>query len=52
MNVESAAFTVGYESPSQFSREYVRMFGAPPKRDVSRMKTVLMQRQGPEMPVM
>jgi len=33
MNVEAAAFAVGYESPSQFSREYARMFGAPPKRD-------------------
>lgn len=29
-----AAFQVGYESPSQFSREYARLFGAPPKRDV------------------
>jgi AraC-like DNA-binding protein len=33
-NVETAAFRVGYESPSQFSREYARMFGAPPRRDV------------------
>ncbi|WP_174292661.1 helix-turn-helix domain-containing protein, partial [Sphingomonas bacterium] len=32
-NVEAACFEVGYESPSQFSREYARMFGAPPKRD-------------------
>lgn len=30
----SAAFEVGYESPSQFSREYARLFGAPPKRYV------------------
>ena len=37
VNVESAAFEVGYESPSQFSREYARMFGAPPKRDVKLM---------------
>ncbi len=28
------AFRVGYQSPSQFSREYARHFGAPPKRDV------------------
>jgi len=28
-----AAFEVGYESPSQFSREYTRMFGQPPKAD-------------------
>jgi AraC-like DNA-binding protein len=33
-NVATAAFRVGYESPSQFSREYARMFGAPPRRDV------------------
>ena len=30
----SAAYAVGYESASQFSREYARMFGAPPIRDV------------------
>ena len=29
-NVENAAFQVGYESASQFSREYSRMFGASP----------------------
>lgn len=34
----SAAGRVGYESPSQFSREYRRLFGAPPQRDVSRMR--------------
>lgn len=28
------AFRVGYESPSQFSREYSRMFGLPPKEDI------------------
>ncbi|SDV50627.1 AraC family transcriptional regulator [Chitinasiproducens palmae] len=33
VSVESAAFGVGYESASQFSREYSRMFGASPKRD-------------------
>jgi AraC-like DNA-binding protein len=37
-NVEAAAFRVGYESPSQFSREYARAFGAPPKRDVQRLQ--------------
>jgi len=30
-----AAYEVGYESPSQFSREYTRMFGASPKRDIA-----------------
>lgn len=33
----SAAFAVGYESPSQFSREYHRLFGAPPRRDIERL---------------
>jgi AraC-like DNA-binding protein len=31
----SIAFDVGYESPSQFSREYRRLFGAPPLRDAA-----------------
>lgn len=30
------AFQVGYESPSQFSREYSRLFGLPPVREVTR----------------
>jgi AraC-like DNA-binding protein len=34
-----AAYQVGYESTSQFSREYARMFGAPPIRDVERLRT-------------
>ena len=34
-----AAYQVGYESPSQFSREYSRMFGAPPIRDIERLRT-------------
>jgi len=42
-NVEAACFEVGYESPSQFSREYSRMFGAPPKRDVTRTQTLLQE---------
>lgn len=31
-----AAYFVGYESPSQFSREYTRMFGSPPSQDAER----------------
>jgi AraC-like DNA-binding protein len=34
----SAAFQVGYESPSQFSREYSRLFGAPPLRDITNLQ--------------
>lgn len=34
-DVSTAAFKVGYESPSQFSREYSRLFGVPPKRDIT-----------------
>lgn len=34
----SAAYRVGYDSPSQFSREYGRLFGLPPKRDVDNMR--------------
>lgn len=34
----SAAFSVGYESASQFSRAYARMFGLSPVRDVARFK--------------
>ncbi len=35
----TAGHRVGYDSPSQFSREYARLFGAPPLRDVARLKT-------------
>lgn len=34
----TAAFKVGYESPSQFSREYSRQFGLPPKRDIAALR--------------
>ncbi|MDM0056541.1 AraC family transcriptional regulator [Variovorax fucosicus] len=37
-DASSAAFKVGYESPSQFSREYSRLFGAPPKRDIEMLR--------------
>lgn len=38
MDAANAAFQVGYESPSQFSREYNRLFGAPPLRDISKLR--------------
>jgi AraC-like DNA-binding protein len=34
----TAAFQVGYESPSQFNREYSRLFGAPPLRDITSLR--------------
>lgn len=34
----SAGFTVGYDSPSQFNREYARLFGAPPRRDIEQLQ--------------
>lgn len=34
--VTGAAYEVGYESPTQFSREYARKFGVPPSRDLAR----------------
>lgn len=37
-SAERAAYAVGYESPTQFSREYARMFGAPPKRDAAHLR--------------
>lgn len=37
----TASYKVGYESPSQFSREYSRLFGAPPKTDVARFRQTL-----------
>jgi AraC-like DNA-binding protein len=38
LDASTAAFQVGYESPSQFSREYSRLFGAPPRRDIESLR--------------
>lgn len=38
LEAAEASFRVGYESPSQFSREYRRLFGAPPRRDVEMLR--------------
>lgn len=40
-DVAAVGYAVGYESPSQFSREYRRLFGEPPGRDVSRLSEVV-----------
>ena len=41
MDAASAAFQVGYESPPQFNREYSRLFGAPPMRDISNYRKTI-----------
>jgi AraC-like DNA-binding protein len=41
LDAASAAFEVGYESPSQFNREYKRVFGKPPMRDVQSLRASL-----------
>jgi AraC-like DNA-binding protein len=38
LDAASAAFEVGYESPSQFNREYRRFFGQPPIRDIKALR--------------
>ena len=38
LDAATAAYRVGYDSPSQFSREYSRQFGAPPMRDMARLR--------------
>ena len=38
LDAATTAFEVGYESPSQFSREYRRVFGAPPLRDITSLR--------------
>nr|WP_320114687.1 AraC family transcriptional regulator [uncultured Desulfuromonas sp.] len=40
LDATRAAYQVGYESSSQFSREYRRLFGAPPLRDVSNLRNI------------
>lgn len=43
LDAASAAFQVGYESPSQFSREYGRLYGCSPARDVNTLRDKLAQ---------
>jgi AraC-like DNA-binding protein len=38
MDASDAAYRVGYESPSQFSREYARLFGSPPLKDLKSLR--------------
>lgn len=38
LEAAQAGFRVGYESPSQFSREYARLYGAAPATDAARVR--------------
>jgi AraC-like DNA-binding protein len=38
IDATTAAYKVGYESASQFSREYRRLFGAPPMQDIKKLR--------------
>jgi len=40
LDVAEAGYRVGYESPSQFSREYSRLFGASPLKDMARLRSI------------
>jgi len=40
IDATTASQRVGYESASQFSREYRRLFGLPPLQDIERLRTV------------
>jgi AraC-like DNA-binding protein len=43
LEAAAAAHRVGYESPSQFSREYRRLFGAPPRREIQIVRSATLQ---------
>jgi AraC-like DNA-binding protein len=38
LDAASAGYRVGYEDPSYFSREYKKLFGAPPQRDIAKLR--------------
>ena len=46
LDAASAAFDVGYESASQFNREYSRFFGQPPMRDIKSRRTSIAEAAG------
>lgn len=46
LDAATASYRVGYESPSQFSREYRRLFGAPPQRDIANLRPGSPERAG------
>jgi len=46
LDASTAGFRVGYESASQFSRDYSRQFGAPPLRDINNLRQMAVQGNG------
>ena len=46
MGYASAAYRVGYDDASHFNREYKRLFGLPPMRDVERLRQAVRQNGG------
>jgi AraC-like DNA-binding protein len=43
LDAASAAYRVGFDDASHFNREYKRLFGLPPKRDVERLRGTVVQ---------
>lgn len=43
LDAASAGHRVGYEDPAYFSRDYKKLFGAPPQRDIARLRSTLQQ---------
>jgi AraC-like DNA-binding protein len=41
VDAASAGFRVGYDDPSYFSRDYKKLFGSPPQRDIVSLRTRL-----------
>ena len=46
LDAASAGYRVGYDDASYFNREYKKLFGAPPLRDVERLREAAPQRAG------
>jgi AraC-like DNA-binding protein len=49
-DIAGVGHLVGYDSPSQFSREYRRLFGAPPGQDAARLRAMTASEVGPWLP--
>jgi AraC-like DNA-binding protein len=46
LDAASAGYRVGYDDAAHFNREYKRLFGAPPMRDVQRLREAVMESVG------